>query len=583
VRRRGLLPRAGVWLFGLAGWLLTIAPGLQGQELAQDRYWPQAPLTIRQGKFCDAQGRQVILNGINLVDKDPSDGFNLAGGPGLFGQLRAWGFNCVRLGIVWAGVEPEPGKFDQAYLAKVDQCVRLASQQGLFVILEMHQDLYGMTFGNGAPVWATLDESKEHDKGTIWSDAYYLSSAVQTAFTNFWNNKPAPDGKGLQDHYVAMWQHVAGRYAKEPRVLGYDIMNDPYMGQDAQTILPLFLEQYILLVVAQSGGTPPDPKELQSSFGDLYARAEALKVLDPAASYSKLVDAVEEVHKTFETGPLQAMYQRVAEGIRQVDPKHILFLEHGYFANLGVRSGLRPTTLPDGQPDPMVAYAPHVFDLLTDTPGIVNLPKERAQLLASRIQEVGQQTGMPILVGGWGSFHDTDPLLVDSANRYLEQFEEFRMGSSYSDYSSDMSGRSFFRDAIVRPYPVCIAGSLEKYALNRDSNQLEITWQETDCGGYPTAIFLPDRKLLKKAQVTLEPKARRVSLWYQPDADGGFLLVYPDPGSLTRQLTVPLEIKELAEIMAQEPAAPQEPVPPAPAATPEPVTPPEATQPAPVQ
>lgn len=58
------------------------------------------------------------------------------------------------------------------------------------LILDMHQDLYSRKFDNGAPLWATLDDGAEHVTGTIWSDAYLMSPAVQRAFDNFWQNRP---------------------------------------------------------------------------------------------------------------------------------------------------------------------------------------------------------------------------------------------------------------------------------------------------------------------------------------------------------------------------------------------------------
>lgn len=39
-------------------------------------------------------------------------GFDLDEGP----ILKEWGFNVVRLGVMWPGVEPEPGQVDQGHL-----------------------------------------------------------------------------------------------------------------------------------------------------------------------------------------------------------------------------------------------------------------------------------------------------------------------------------------------------------------------------------------------------------------------------------------------------------------------------------
>ena len=94
-----------------------------------------------------------------------------------------------------------------------------------------HEDLYSVGFGDGAPLWATLDESKAHTTGAEWSDAYYESEAVQTALDHFWANSPGPDGWGLQDHYARHWQLVASRFKDEPDVIGYDLMNEPFPGR----------------------------------------------------------------------------------------------------------------------------------------------------------------------------------------------------------------------------------------------------------------------------------------------------------------------------------------------------------------
>lgn len=51
------------------------------------------------------------------------------------------GFNLIRLGIFWDGAEPEPGKIDYGYLEKLREIVGLAEKHGIYVILDMHQDL----------------------------------------------------------------------------------------------------------------------------------------------------------------------------------------------------------------------------------------------------------------------------------------------------------------------------------------------------------------------------------------------------------------------------------------------------------
>jgi endoglycosylceramidase len=95
----------------------------------------------------------------------------------------------------------------------------------------MHQDLFSAKFIDGAPEWATLDEGLEHPQNcTIWYEAYLTSPAVIKAADNFWANKPASDGVGLLDHYEAMWTHLAGRFGGLVNILGFEPMNEPFMG-----------------------------------------------------------------------------------------------------------------------------------------------------------------------------------------------------------------------------------------------------------------------------------------------------------------------------------------------------------------
>ncbi len=137
-------------------------------------------------------------------------------------------------------MEPQPSVYDDKYLEGIDQRIAWAKQNGMYVILNKHQNLFSVKFSDGAPEWATLTDSKEHiHNSPVWSDAYNTSSAVQTAFDNFWNNTPESDGTGIQDHYAKAWQYVAKRYANETSVVGYDIMNEPFIGSKINEIQPL--------------------------------------------------------------------------------------------------------------------------------------------------------------------------------------------------------------------------------------------------------------------------------------------------------------------------------------------------------
>lgn len=157
----------------------------------------------------DYAGRMILLRGLNYVNKDEKNNYRNLIKDTAFIKMKSWGFNAVRLGINWSALEPSPGKYDTDYLQDLDLRLQYAKQYGIYVILDMHQDLYGKKFGGGAPLWATLDEGKPHITGGIWSDAYFISPAVQTSFDNFWNNALIAGGMGVQDHYIKTWAMLA--------------------------------------------------------------------------------------------------------------------------------------------------------------------------------------------------------------------------------------------------------------------------------------------------------------------------------------------------------------------------------------
>ena len=138
-------------------------------------------LSVRGERFVDAEGRQVLLHGLCVISKNKAENYLSWHGPQDFAALRDWGMNCVRLGILWDGLEPKPGFFDETYLKGVDQRIAWAKAAGVFVFLDMHQDLYSCKYSDGAPEWATLTDGEPHvAAGDVWSDAYVSSPSFRS-------------------------------------------------------------------------------------------------------------------------------------------------------------------------------------------------------------------------------------------------------------------------------------------------------------------------------------------------------------------------------------------------------------------
>jgi len=140
-------------------------------------------LASRGGPYLvDRYGRTVTLHGVNAVYKyapfelypDPGQPWNFDASDAK--EIAALGFNVVRLGILWEGIEPgavgandpsictpgtprAPSQFNSttadAYLAKLTKTVDLLGKYHVYVLLDMHQDVYSQPFrGEGAPAWA---------------------------------------------------------------------------------------------------------------------------------------------------------------------------------------------------------------------------------------------------------------------------------------------------------------------------------------------------------------------------------------------------------------------------------------------
>ncbi|MFL0177998.1 MULTISPECIES: cellulase family glycosylhydrolase [unclassified Mycobacterium] len=193
-----------------------------------------APVEVTNGWLTNSDGQVVLLRGLNQVYKIPP--YEPAAGG--FSEedaafLAASGFNSVRLGIIWAGVEPQPGVIDYDYLASVKETVEMLGRHNIVAILDMHQDLYNEEFGGeGAPDWAVLTGGLPNPL-LGFPGTYPLNPAQNFAWDSFWANDKAPDGIGLQNHYALSWQAVANYFKGDPNVAGYDIMNEPWAGTHA--------------------------------------------------------------------------------------------------------------------------------------------------------------------------------------------------------------------------------------------------------------------------------------------------------------------------------------------------------------
>ncbi len=223
--------RGALWLVagtvGLGLVLLLPAPALT-VRFATDR--PAAGalpwLSVSQGRIVDSGGRTVILRGFN------DDALLQTGTAPLPPPLSAadaslmesQGFDVVRIPVSWSLLEPTPGHFSQGYLWQVEAMVDLCARHGLYSVIDLHTQDFGVAFGgSGAPAWLTLPLVPDwHFPGIPAPWQRHLSPAVNANLAFFWLY---PNWQRL---YWQAWRQLASVFAANSAVAGYDLYNEPH-------------------------------------------------------------------------------------------------------------------------------------------------------------------------------------------------------------------------------------------------------------------------------------------------------------------------------------------------------------------
>lgn len=191
------------------------------------------PQLRREGRWLvDPQGRVVIVHGLNLVYKHRPYA-PPATAAGFRARDARWlarhGFNGARVGTLWAGLTPDaPGKADPAYVARVQRVLDLLADRHIWTQLDMHQDQWHETYGGeGVPDWAVHRPAPYDALPPVTAPfpTGYWTPEVSTVFDNFWAGRD-----GLLDAWAEAWQVAAQAWRDQPYLMGYDLLNEPWMG-----------------------------------------------------------------------------------------------------------------------------------------------------------------------------------------------------------------------------------------------------------------------------------------------------------------------------------------------------------------
>jgi endoglycosylceramidase len=390
----------------------------------------------------DEFGRQLILHGLNTSSSAK------------YGDYLPWivesdverehaefGFNFVRLLTSWVAIEPERGVYNEAYLDQFAERVRWYTSRGMYVMIDMHQDVYGACVGgNGHPDWSCITDG--FSELPLENAPWWLKNIDPRAIAswkNFWEYK---EHQFLQDHYIRMWQKVASRFKDNPYVIGYDLMNEPWGG------------------------------DLVRSF----------------------------VTGDFERYDLAALYGRLIPAIREVDPEKYIFFEPAPApVTFGAPSFLGRVR--DARASQRLVYAPHMYPYGLHEGGNYNA-KDRKNLQDwERERKKDQRThqNAPLLCGEFGvspSSQGYDEFLTEINN----MFDRNQWHWAY--WSNDKGGWSPLNadrtetpicNHLVRAYPKATAGNIRSFSFDPSLKVFRMTYLANPAITQGTDIFVPKR------------------------------------------------------------------------------------------
>ena len=409
------------------------------------------PLRVDGRWLKDTNGRIVIVHGLQLAHKRPPYHPPRGSFTGVDARLiKRLGFNAIRLAWMWKGLEPRRGRYSEAYRSEILREGRLLTKRDTFVLLESHQDVYNdeKLSGVGFPDWATFTDGLERGPPTRLID--YSPPGVGRAFDSLYANR-----RGIADAYAAAWERMAKGFRRNPMILGYDLINEPW-----------------------PGGRWPE-------------------CLDGCADLDR--------------GPLQSLQNRLARGVRKVDRRSPVWYEpYLTFGGTAAPSALR--SAPRGVRP--AGFAFHVYcsgnssappDAESRGPRYRECARENDPRAFDNAERTARALGGPPLFDEFGDSQDKRHV-----ERLIEEADSRRMGWLYWGYKDweDVPGGpgdgSLFADdddnrtlrrahvrVLSRPYPMATAGTPLRYRFDRPRRRFTFTYAPSRRVTAPTVVYVP--------------------------------------------------------------------------------------------
>ncbi len=430
-------------------------------------------------RFVDESGRTRLFNGYNIDDKllnQKEFRYNLD--EEFFKKFRANGLDIIRLAVTWQNLEPEMGVYNESYLQSLDKIFDLAAKNDVYILLDMHQDLYsgfdGKSVGDGAPSWAAVtDGAKPKMSKFVWAEGYFFHKAVHRSFDNFWANTPV-DGIGIQDRYCALWKMLADRYGDKNALFGFDLMNEPFPGSDSKKMFKCLIGGAVRVVLFS--------KEInRCSMLRAFVRLDMPEILNnlTGGAMAKIARHVDKAAEQFDLKKYSPFLNNTATAIREITANGIIMMEQSYICNIGVKQSAPPITV-NGVREPLQCFGPHSYDMTVDTPLYKYANADRVKTFFSEMRNTQLRLNVPVIVGEWGGCSDnTDTSWFPHAYELIAFFDEQQWSQVYWDYHGDDLDKPIMT-LLRRTHPVAVPGEIKRYGYDRKTNvfTLEFTCED---------------------------------------------------------------------------------------------------------
>lgn len=386
-------------------------------------------------------------------------------------------------------VEPVAGKYNETYIKSLVDYISLLNSSGIHVILDMHQDCWSPYYchSHGIPTeYAQPYNTSDYQPGgpkaypepvakpqygpdgeiTNCADvgnfvfgwaSCYMTYTIGAAAQRLYDNN-----EGILDRFGEFWKLIASRVKHLPNVLGYELINEPWLGD-----VPLSLEELDPV-------TNPD-------HWDLW--------------FPKVADSKN----------MAKMYKVLHEYIRTVDNDSIIFFEPATGGNfldgwpVGFEEGPGGIAYNNRQ-----ALSYHVYCLVVDTKMPSNFLQYIIEILSIEACDVlddvlynvrRDDTSKLQLAGFLTEFGSAGTGLAaeDVINFATSKMDEFFHGWSYWYLTPDPAVRNSTEImALARPFPHAIAGTPKLLHFDPNSKNFTLTYTpctNRPCSQLPTEIF----------------------------------------------------------------------------------------------